>query len=61
MDDTSKNTVRLYELSDELGFLIEAGRAMAKKNPDSCYVGACYILRDIRDGINRVASDIENS
>lgn len=61
MDENDKNAARLYELSDELDYMIEAGQAMAQKNPDRCCAGACCILRDIQKGIKSVAGDIESA
>jgi hypothetical protein len=50
----------LYDVSDELDFLIEAGDALAQKNPDIPYAGVCCILRDVRDKIKEVACSIES-
>jgi hypothetical protein len=61
MIDQEKNAARLYEVSDELDFLIEAGDALAQKNPDMTYAGVCCILRDVKNKIKEVASSIEST
>lgn len=59
MGNTEECSERLYLLSEELEFMIKAGKCMAKKSPNSCYVGACVILEDINNGIKSIAEKLE--